>query len=459
MREFMAVQRNHLQKNDGFLGLRTLNQMRNNPFQFFLDLAADQGGVAFFRFGPIGDACLVSDPELIRELLVKHADKLPKWDRVVEISRQTAVDNIAILEGDIWKKHRKLLTPAFHVQRIQAYLKLIEDHSLKLVGTWQDQQNYDMTQMMATGTMGIIGEILFDVTDIERDASELSSALNALLEQLIIDSASPLVLPKWLPTARHKRENAARKTMITYLDRLIRERRAEGRDHGDVLSALIQARDAENGDFLTDDSIRDELYSLFVAGYETTSIWLTWTLYVLAQHPEAQHQLLAEVEQVAGQQSFSLEILDQLEFMDRVLKETLRMYPPAWSLFIRGVQEDIVLADQTIPAGHLLLISPYVQHHLPQYWENPDDFDPSRFEGNWKSRIPAYAFMPFGGGPRVCLGSHMAEMEAKVFLATIIKEYEIELLQPDQQVWKNGGFTLHPYPEMRLRVKKRTSSS
>lgn len=441
----------------GFLGLRNVGKFRTNPFDFLLGLVREQGDIAFFKFGPLYDIYLVTNPDYIREILVKHWDKTVKWERMAHIAYTVATYNLAFLEGDDWKKHRKLLTPAFHTGRIKAYLELMCNHVSRMVDDWEDGQVYDMGRMMTQVTMGIIGEILFDIPDIERDAAKLSQALDVLIAQFVIDAGSLVVLPKWLPTERHKRERAAKATLISYLDERIQQRRVQGVDHGDVLSALLFTKDAETGESLTNEQVRDELYALFVAGHETTALLMTWTLYLLAQYPAVQAQLYEEVVGVMGDDdTLTLENLESLPFTDRVLKETLRMYPPAWSLLLREAVADIHLDEYVIPKGSVVYVSPSVQHHLPQYWDNPDTFDPSRFEGDWKATLPTYAYMPFGGGPRVCLGSHMADMEAKVILPTIIKHFSIDLIEPNQEVLKDGGFTLRPASHLSLRVRKRT---
>jgi len=441
----------------GFLGLGNFNKFRGDPFGFLLDLAEEQGDVAFFRLGPMIDMYLVTNPDYIRELLVKHWELTVKWKRMANAIGAVAPHILSNLEGDTWRKHRKLLTPAFHTQRIQAYLELMNRHADNMVQSWSDGQVHEMVKHMTTTTMGIIGEILFDISDIEGDAAELSRALDVLLAQIVIDSGSLMVLPKWLPIDRHKQEREARDHFYTYLNTLIQNRRAEGVDHGDVLSALIDAQDADTGETLTDDMIRDELYGLFLAGHETTSVWVTWALYALAKYPQYQIELHREVMAVVGDNDITLEMLGQLPYMHKVLNETLRKFPPAWSLLFREAADDIALGDGSvvIPKGGVIYISPYVQHHLPQYWDDPDRFDPSRFDDGWKDKLPGYVYMPFSGGPRVCLGSHMADMEAKVILATIIKNYSVEIADPDQQVWMNGMFTLRPYPNMPLRVRKR----
>lgn len=436
---------NFKDKTGGFLGLKNVTHMRTDPFGFLLGLAKDQGGIAFFRFGPLADFYLVTDSEYIRQILVTQWTKTIRWERLTRASNNVTTFNIAFLDGEIWKSQRKLLTPAFHTQRVQSYLDMIECHTVHMLTGWRSGQVYEMKATMTGLTMGIIGEVLFNIADMQRDAASLSQAIDRLLMQFVDDSGALFPLPKWLPTKRHQEERAAKTTVMTYLDGLIRERRAQGEDHGDVLSALILARDAETGQSLTDAQIRDELYALFVAGHETTALWLTWALYLLAAHPNVQEQLYAEIV-TSG---------DTNPLLDCVLKETLRMYPPAWSLFMRRVIEDIQLGDHTIPRSGVIYISPYVQHHLPQYWAAPDRFDPSRFAGDWKTKQPTYAYLPFGGGPRVCLGAYMAEVEAKVTLTTIIRAYAVSLAEDKPEIHMNPGFTLRPYPALPLSVQQR----
>ncbi|MCB9455138.1 MAG: cytochrome P450 [Anaerolineaceae bacterium] len=410
-----------------------------------MGLAESQGGIAYFKFGPIADLYLVTEPEYIREILVKQWMKTIKWERLTQASNRVTKFNIVFLEGEIWRSQRKLLTPAFHTERVQGYINMMKAHTTKLMQRWKTNHVYDIRQEMTALTMGIIGEILFGIQDIEREATPLSQAVDTLLSQFIMDAASLIVLPKWLPLERNKRERLAKETLISYLQDIIKIRRISETDHGDELSALLFATDAETGETLTDKQIGDELYSLFVAGHETTALWVSWALYMLAKQPEVQTQLHREIISSSGDKSL----------LDRVLKETLRMYPPAWSLFMRRVVEEIQLGTHIIPKGGVIYISPYIQRHLPQFWNNPDKFEPSRFEGDWKEKYPPYTYMPFGGGARVCLGANLAELEAKVILQIILTYYQVVLLDQNQSVQMDGGFTLRPYPGLDLRVRER----
>lgn len=439
----------------GIFGLKNVFDFQKDPLHFLTQAAHDYDDIIHFSFGPQYQIYLLTHPDYIREVLVKQWSKTSKWEHQSRVSRKVAPSMITIIEGEQWKQHRRLMAPAFHTQRIKEYMELMVRHTQQLVDQWQDGAVYDMHTEMTKVTMGIIGEILFDIKDIERDAAELSEALKVLLDMFMYESTSVMPVPDWVPTPRNLRENKAIEIATSYLMNIIKARRAEGVDHGDVTSALLHAVDEDDGSTLSDEQVRDELYGLFVAGHETTAILMTWALYMVAQHEDIQQQLHHEISEIMQQGAPSLDDLEAMTLTDRVLQETLRLYPPAWSMFLRTVDEPIELGEQTIPAGGVIYISPYVVHHDARWWDNPQQFDPARFEGDWKARVPGYAFMPFGGGPRVCIGSHMAEMEAELILATIVKNFQMELTTPEHEVQPNPRFTLQPQGGMPLRVRKR----
>lgn len=441
--------------NGGFLNLGNVREFNDDPLTFSMQAAQYSEDLVCIKFGPQIDLHLLINPDYVREVLVKQWQKTVKWERYQAISQKSGPQQLALLEGEPWKKRRQLVTPAFHTQRIKAYAELMGRHTLQRINTWQDGAVYDMQREMTTITMGIIGEILFDLPDIERDAAELSQALNTLLAAFMRKSMAAAPVPAWVPTAHNRAEREAVEVARGYLGHIVAERRAEGRDHGDVLSALLNAVDAETGEQLADAEIIDELYGQFVAGHETTATLMTWAWYLLAQHEDIQTALYDEAAAVISAAAPTLEDLKALPFTGRVLQEALRIYPPAWSLFVRLAVDPIELGDYTIPAGGLILINPYVLHHDSRWWPEPEKFNPARFEGDWKAHIPAYAYMPFGGGPRVCIGSHMAEMEAAIMLSTIVKQFAIGLQSPDQTVEKSIHFTLVPAGGMPLRVIKR----
>lgn len=440
----------------GIFGLKTALDFQKAPIKFLMHTVHDfPEDIVHWKFGT-DDTYLLVHPDYIHEVLVKQSKKIVKWERFRKASAKAAgPKNLVILEGDEWKKARKLSAPAFHTQRIKHYIDLMVKHTLSLVNQWDDGTVYEMGQQMVQGTMGIIGEILFDIPDIEKDATELSEALFVILDMFMIDVTSIMPVPDWIPIPRKIKEKQALKLINDYMMNIIRERRASGEDRGDVLSALILAVDEDGGGTFSDSEIHDQLMALFIAGHETTAVLMTWTLYLLAKNPEIQEKLYEEVSSVMGDSAPNLEDLEAMNLTDRVLKEALRLYPSAWSLFLREVTEEMQLGNHTFPKGAVIYISPWVVHHDPRWWPEPQKFNPSRFEGDWKNRQPAYSYIPFGGGPRVCIGSRMAEMEAEIMLATIVKNFKIELKEPDQVVNAEARFTVQPKDGMHLRVKRR----
>lgn len=441
----------------GIFGIKNLLDFQKSPIDFLMHTVHEfPEDIVHWKFGPQYDTYLLVHPDYIHELLVKKWSKVVKWERFAkETIKVSGPGNLVILEGDAWKKTRKLSAPAFHTQRIKHYIDLMVKHTTMLIDKWEDGDVYEMSQQMVTTTMGIIGEILFDIPDIEKDAAQLSEALFVLLEMFMLEVTALMPVPDWVPTPRNLKENAAMKYVDDYMKNIIKERRASGEDRGDVLSALLHAVDEDDGGTLSDSEVGDNLMGLFIAGHETTAVLMTWTLYMLAKNPEIQEQLYQEVSSVMSDGAPSLEDLETMTLTDRILQETLRLYPPAWSLFLRETTEELPLGEHTLPKGAVIYISPWVVHHDPRWWPEPQKFDPSRFEGDWKKRQPTYSYIPFGGGPRVCIGSHLAEMEAEVILATIIKNFKIELQDPEQIVNPEARFTVQPAGGMHLRVRRR----
>lgn len=309
---------------------------------------------------------------------------------------------------------------------------------------------------MTEVTMGVIGEILFDIKDIEKDAADLSDALKVIMDMFMLETTSLMPLPDWVPSPRNLKEDAAMKFASEYILNVIKERRASGEDKGDVLSALLQVEDEETGDTFSDQEVLEQLYILFTAGFETTASLMIWTLYLLAKHPEIQEDLFEEVDSVMMGQTPTLDDLETMTRTDNVLKEAMRIYPPVWTLFLREVAEELTLGGHTFPVGSVFFISPWVMHHDGRYWASPQTFDPKRFEGNWKETVPSYSFMPFGGGPRVCIGSHLAEMEAEVILSTLVKRFRFDLAGLSDEIKLHPTVSVRPEGGLNLKIRKRS---
>ena len=440
---------------DGVWGLKNLLEFQNDPLGFLSDAAHDYGDIIEFRFGPY-HMYILKHPDYIHEALVKNAKLLEKWERQVKVFRKSSGNGTFSSSGDFWKRQRRLIMPAFHTQRIKNYISLIIDHTQRMFDRWADGGEFEISEEMHTVTMGIISEILFDVKDIETEAKGLSEAIDIISEMVLLESSALMPIPDWVPTKRNRQEDHAMKFLDNFIMNIIKKRRVEGSDHGDVLSALLQAVDEEgDGGQMTDQQVRDELLTLFIAGHETTALALTWTLYLLSENLDIQEQLYAEVnELLEGEKLPTLEDLETMTYTDKVLKESMRLYPPAWTLVLRSPTDNLRIAEHTIPKNSVLFISPWVMHRDARYFENPSEFDPERFNDGYRDRIPHYAYFPFGGGPRVCSGQHLAMMEAEVLLASMIERYQFELL-PNQEIIPEPFITIRPKNGVRMKVSKR----
>ncbi|MEL6405669.1 MAG: cytochrome P450 [Chloroflexota bacterium] len=441
----------------GILNIQLAREFQQDPLEFLSRVAREYpSDIIHWKFGPTYDMHLLVNPELIRELIVKQWKSIKKWERMAKVSAKIAgPSNLLIAEGDDWKKTRKMTAPAFHTQRIKEYIDMMVAHTQKTIAMWQDGDTIDIDEAMTTAAMGVIGEILFDIKNIEEDATEFADALKVLLDMFILETTSIMPLPDWVPSPRNLREDAAMKYANKFILNIVKERRASGEDRGDVMSALLQVVDEDDGDGFTDTEVMEQLYILFTAGYETTAALLTWTLYLLAKHPDVQQRLYDEVSNTLQGDSPTLEELEAMSYTDSVLKESMRIYPPVWSLFVREAVEEVTVGEHTFPAGSLFFVSPWVTHHDPNYWESPQIFDPHRFEGDWKDQRPTYSYMPFGGGPRVCIGSHLAEMEAEVILATLVKKFSFELATLNDNVEIHTTVSIRPKDGMRLKIRVR----
>jgi cytochrome P450 len=325
-----------------------------------------------------------------------------------------------------------------------------------LTTSWQDGQTYEMMFEMMRTTMGIIADIIFSVKDIQREAADLNQALTTVFEVLTTRTTAFQQLPLWAPTSDNRRVQRAARTIESFIMNLIRQRRSEGKDYGDVLSDLINAQDAETGATLNDQEICNELKTLFGAGHETTALMLMWTLYLLAQNPSIEEKLNLESLDVLDGRQPTLEDLKRMPYTEMVINESMRLYPPAWSLMVRRAHADMQFGDTLVPAGSVMLIPMWVIQRSADVFERPLEFDPERFAGDWKARNSKYAYFPFGGGPHVCLGASLAMFEGQVILPMLASRFHFELV-PQDDLKLRALLTLRPAKGLYLKVIRRAA--
>jgi cytochrome P450 len=351
-------------------------------------------------------------------------------------------------EGDLWKRQRRIAQPAFHRQRIAGFagtmVRAAEDATALLESRRGD--DVDMHHEMMRLTLRIVGETLlaYDPTDA---ADEVGAALSFLLPLANQRSVRIVDLPPIFPTRQNLKFRRALATLDTVVRRMIAERRKSPGDRGDLLSMLIEARDAETGEAMDDRQLRDETMTIFLAGHETTANALTFTWLLLSRFPAAARELRAELTQVLGGRSATADDLPKLTVTRRILQEAMRLYPPAWIIGRSATGPDEICGYE-VPAGSIVFISPYVVHRHPELWEDPEGFDPSRF-----AREPARgAYLPFGGGPRMCIGNGFATMEAELVLATMAQRLRFDLV-PGTDVKLQPSITLRPRDGVAMTVR------
>jgi cytochrome P450 len=435
-------------------GLRhwSFGPLNENPLDYFTRLAHEYGDIAGIRVVNFR-TIFINHPETIEEVLVANARKYIKG-RVLRANRHVFGEGLLTSEGDFWLRQRRLAQPAFHRARIASYAATMVEYAQRLIGNWQDGEERDAHQEMMRLTLQIVAKTLFDA-DVARDAQEVGKSLELLLE-FGANFRRTLFVPHWVPTPTNLRIKREIALIESILYRIIGERRSSDRDTGDLLSMLLHAQD-EDGSRMTDQQLRDETITLFLAGHETTAGTLSWAWWLLAQNPAAEAKLHAELDTILGDRSPSLDDLSKLTYAGNVITEALRLYPPAWGL-ARVAIEDHEIAGYPVKKGMGIAMAQWVVHRDARWYEAPEEFRPERWEGDFLKRLPRFAYFPFGGGPRQCIGNAFAMMEATLILATIAQRYRLRLV-PGHPVVPLASITLRPRYGVRVLLESRQSGS
>jgi cytochrome P450 len=394
------------------------------------------GDVVAFRLGP-ERAVLLSHPEDIHEVLVLQHRAFVKGRRG-DVSKQFLGQGLLNSEGALHQRQRHLLQPAFHRQRLAQYATVMTTYAVRLGQSWQDGDTLDMAPAMMRVTLAIAAKTLFD-TDVEGEAAAIGRAITTLLQGSPRMTLPLAPLLRRLPLSSQRRLRRAQDYLDTLIYRLIDERRTAGGETGDVLAMLVGAQ-TEDGNPLSPQLIHDEALTLLLAGHETTALALSWTWYLLAHHPDVDTAMQAELQTVLGGRLPTVEDLPQLQYTRMVLTEALRLYPPAW-LMTRRARQEVVIGDYRFPPGTFFLLSPYLTHHDARFFPDPEAFVPTRWAAPPETDPARYAYLPFGGGPRQCLGEGFAWMEGLLVLATVA------------QTWLVPGHPVAPWALVTLRPK------
>ncbi|MGI9107736.1 MAG: cytochrome P450 [Pyrinomonadaceae bacterium] len=425
---------------------------RRDPLKFLTDIARDYGDIVNFRMGP-QQVYMLNHPDLIKDALVTRADHFHKG-RALQRSKRLLGEGLLTSEGEHHRRQRRLAQPAFHRKRIDAYGAVMVDYAARHSARWQDGETRDIAHDMMRLTLAIVGQTLFD-TEVESEADEIGGALTEIMElfQMLLLPYSEYL--EKLPLPVNRRFLRARASLDSVIYRIIDERRASGTDRGDLLSMLLLAQD-EEGDTggMTDKQLRDEVMTIFLAGHETTANALAWTWYLLAKNPAAEAKLHAELDSVLTNDRLpTVADLPQLRYTEMVLAEAMRLYPPAWVIGRLAIK-DYPVGEYVAEKGTLILVSQYVMHRDPRFYPDPLRFDPERWTPEAKEARPPFAYFPFGGGARRCIGEGFAWMEGTLVIASIARRWRMRLV-PDHRVQPHPRITLRPKQGIRMTMLKR----
>ena len=430
----------------------TYRRFLKDPLTRVTRWMADYGDIIHYKTGD-RHQYMTANPEMIREVLVRQSHifiKGPDYTNEKTGLARFMGKGLVTSNGDFWKRQRRLVQPAFHTQRITAYADTMVDYTLERMADWRDGQVLDVDKEMMQLTLMIVGRTLFDA-----DASTTANQVKKAVDVVQKASNTANLLPGWVPTPLRIRSRRANAMLDRIVYGFINQRRATGEDRGDLLSMLLLSED-EDGERMTDEQVRDEAVTLFLAGHETTANALNWTFWLLAQNPGAEARLHQELDTVLQGNRPTLPDLKRLPYTDMVIKESMRLMPPVWSIG-RVNREATEIMGYSFPEWSGTQICIYLAHRHPDIWERPNDFLPERWAAESIDEIPKYAYLPFGGGPRVCIGNSFATMEANLLLATMAQRYRMRLIN-GVDIVPQPFITMFPRDGLPMQLEKRSLS-
>lgn len=403
------------------------------------------------------DVYLVNHPDLVRELLVQKIDNYTKRTVAFSIVKKVLGESTFTATGDVWKRKRKLVQPSFHKKRISNLGKIMTDAIEDMLNDWElicdKNETVEMTDAMMRLTLTVVVKALFSTALSKEEVQTVADVFTPLLDETNFRASFPI---RMLHKFRTKKDAAYEKN-IADLDeiifRIIRERRTSTEPHNDLLQMLMEAQDEETGELLNDEELRDEVMTVFIAGHETTANAMSWLWAILSQQPEIRKKVEEEVAEVLGERKPTAADFPNLSYLLKVFKETLRLYPPV-PILPRRVEADDVLGGYEIKGGGEVFFSAYLLHRRPDFWENPETFDPNRFERVTERKQHPFAYLPFGGGPRICLGNSFAMMEAVFIVAMTTQRFRLNLVS-DKPIEPLISLTTRPKGGVKVSLERR----
>ena len=438
----------------GHFLLGNLSTFKRDPIGMLLDLHHEFGDVVRNRLGPYVTHAVIH-PDFVKYIL---QDNYKNYVRGKFYARFKLFfgDGLLTMDGPAWLQHRRIAQPLFHRRTVEEVATIITTATTAMLERWEAHTAHgapvDMVPEMMRLTLSILGQTILGL-DISDAAPEVGQAVRVGLRAMMPAASLNEMIPPWIPTPYNRQVRRAQRTLHQIVDRVIAEHRRGDRDSTDLVALLLASRDEETGAGLSDREVHDEVMTIFLAGHETTGTGLAWSLYAIAKHPEVRRKLEAEVDTVLSGRTPTLEDLPRLPYSRMVVEESLRVYPPIWGFTRDAVAEDEI-GGYHIPAGSSIFLSPYITHRHPAFWDNPDAFDPERFAPEQAAARPRFAYFPFGGGPRKCIGNHLALLQMQLAVAMIAQRYHLHPL-PGHPVQHGALVSLHPLHGIRMRVRSR----
>jgi cytochrome P450 len=428
----------------------SLFDMGRDALGFFESLARDYGDVAAFKVGNF-PAVLVSHPDPIEQVLVKQHDKYHKNKLAWRQVKAVMGEGVFVSEGEDWLRKRKMGAPAFATLPLEGYAPEMIALTESYISTWKDGQEFDIHQgSMALGLL-IAAKTLFGV-DASDDLEPMEKAAYWIMDEVAARFSRPFFLPDYVPIPGHIRYNKGIKYIDQLMYRIIAEERGGQAEARTFLRRLMDARD-DNGRPMNDKQLRDEVCNMLVAGYETTALSISYGFHFLGQNRELQDRIAAEIRSVAGDRPLTHADLPNMPLTEWTAIESMRLLPPGWAIGRESI-EDVEIGGYAFPKGTTVALSPWVTQRDPRFFDDPLTFRPERWAGDFRRRLPRFAYFPFGGGPRICMGSRFALMEAMLLLGTIVRRFDIERLT-EKPLTLMPSVTLRPSSGVWVRLNAR----
>ena len=437
------------------LSPRRIPEIQRNPLAFLQHNASEHGDFIHYPLG-LWEVFQLNHPDLIEHVLVTNQRNYSK--NTVQYNTLAKITGRGLLtsDGRFWRRQRRMIQPAFHRQKVLGWGETMIRATQAMLANWekaaQANQPLDIDEEMMAVTLNVVGEALLGL-DLQADAGQLTHAVLTMLDYVVYRSQQLVALPLMVPTPRNRRVRDGLQLLDNLIDQAIRDHEQGKANPDTILSQMITAVDRETNERMNRDELRDEVITLLVAGHETAASGLTWLFYLLSQNPNVEAELLAEIDGVLNGRPPTTDDLPNLPTVQRVIAEALRLYPPAWVITRRAIEADTLLGE-AIPANALIIMSPYTLQRHPAFWDNPDQFDPNHFTPEAEQTRPRYAYFPFGGGARLCIGDQFAKVEMGLVVTAVLQKYRLKLL-PNHPVVADPLVTIRPKHGLMMTVHRR----